>query len=151
MIDRSFGSIISCLAQIHCSVLLPRTSAWFVRCTVQFSKNHRSSSDLIILPHSQRFVKWFFWNLFHRSFERGRFISDGYNIITSWAIVSTGFFEFFMVQGSGRPWDVLALDYVWKPRLNEKWEMRNGGAAHKNMEAPRSINTGDAMSWHSSY
>ena len=64
MIDRSFGSIISCLAQIHCSVLLPRTSAWFVRCTVQFSKNHRSSSDLIILPHSFRFVKCFFWNLF---------------------------------------------------------------------------------------
>ena len=60
MIDRSFGSIISCLAQIHCSVLLPRTSAWFVRCTVQFSKNHRSSSDLIILPHSFRFVKCFF-------------------------------------------------------------------------------------------
>ena len=64
MIDCSFGSIISCLAQIHCSVLLPRTSAWFVRCTVQFSKNHRSSSDLIILPHSFRFVKCFFWNLF---------------------------------------------------------------------------------------
>ena len=208
MIDRSFGSIISCLAQIHCSVFLPRTSAWFVRCTVQFSKNHRSSSDLIILPHSKRFVKWFFkiffialsngaassatgiilshpgllcqqvfwifygsgfrvrgsgfraplgrvgtwlrlktsikweirnekcemevcqmifWNLFQRSFERGRFISDGYNIITPWAIVSTGFLNFlwFRIQGSGRPWDVLALDYVWKPRLNEKLEMRN--------------------------
>ena len=61
----------------------------------------------------------FFENLFHRSFERGRFISDGYNTITSWAIVSTGFLNFFMVQGSGfgvqgsgRPWDVLALDYV---------------------------------------
>ena len=58
-----------------------------------------------------------FLNLFHRSFERGRFISDGYNTITSWAIVSTGFFEFFYgsgfrVRGSGRPWDVLALDYV---------------------------------------
>ena len=39
--------------------------------------------------------------IFHRSFERGRFISDGYNIITSWAIVSTGFLNFFMVQGSG--------------------------------------------------
>ena len=29
--------------------------------------------------------------------------------------------------------------------------MRNGGAAHKNMETPRSIHTGDAMSWHSSH
>jgi len=29
--------------------------------------------------------------------------------------------------------------------------MRNGGAAHKNMEAPRSINHGDAMSWQSSH
>ena len=42
----------------------------------------------------------------------GRFISDGYNTITSWAIVSTGFLNFFMVRGSGHPWDVLALDYV---------------------------------------
>ena len=67
MIDRSFGSIISCLAQIHCSVLLPRTSAWFVRCTVQFSKNHRSSSDLIILPHSFRFVKCFLRSFFKLS------------------------------------------------------------------------------------
>ena len=71
MIDRSFGSIISCLAQIHCSVLLPRTSAWFVRCTVQFSKNHRSSSDLIILPHSFRFVKCFFEIFFKVSFSFG--------------------------------------------------------------------------------
>ena len=69
MIDRSFGSIISCLAQIHCSVLLPRTSAWFVRCTVQFSKNHRSSSDLIILPHSFCFVKCFFEIFFKVSFS----------------------------------------------------------------------------------
>ena len=29
--------------------------------------------------------------------------------------------------------------------------MRNGGAAHKNMEAPRSINNGDALSWHASH
>ena len=29
--------------------------------------------------------------------------------------------------------------------------MRNGGAAHKTIEAPRSINTGDAMSWHASH
>ena len=28
--------------------------------------------------------------------------------------------------------------------------MRNVGAAHKNMEAPQSINNGDAMSWHAS-
>ena len=39
--------------------------------------------------------------IFHRSFERGRFISDGYNTITSRAIVSTGFLKFFMVRGSG--------------------------------------------------
>ena len=31
---------------------------------------------------------------------------------------------------------------------NEKCEMRNGGAAHKNMEAPQSIDGGDAMNWH---
>ena len=30
-------------------------------------------------------------------------------------------------------------------------KMRNGGAAHKNMKAPQSINNGDAMSWHSSH
>ena len=54
----------STATQIHCSVLLPRTSAWFVRCTVQFSKNHRSSSDLIILPHSFRFVKCFLKSFF---------------------------------------------------------------------------------------
>ena len=44
-----------------------------------------------------------FSNLFQRSFERGRFISDGYNIITSWAIVSTGFFEFFYGSGFRAP------------------------------------------------
>ena len=27
---------------------------------------------------------------------------------------------------------------------NEKCEMRNGGAAHKNIEAPQSIDSGDA-------
>ena len=26
--------------------------------------------------------------------------------------------------------------------------MRNGGAAHKNMEAPQSIDGSDAMNWH---
>ena len=43
-----------------------------------------------------------FLKSFHRSFERGRFISDGYNIITPWAIVSTGFLNFlwFRVQGA---------------------------------------------------
>ena len=29
--------------------------------------------------------------------------------------------------------------------------MRNGGAAHKNMEAPRSIDRGASMSWHFSH
>ena len=29
--------------------------------------------------------------------------------------------------------------------------MRNGGAAHKNIEAPQSIDDGYAMSWHFSH
>ena len=41
-------------------------------------------------------------------------------------------------------WDVPSFDCVRKPHLNEKLEMRNGDAAHKNVEAPRSINNSDA-------
>ena len=48
-------------------------------------------------------------------------------------------------------WDVQSLDSVGKLRLNEKLEMRNGGAAHKNMEAPQSIDGNDVMSWHFSH
>ena len=35
-----------------------------------------------------------FLKSFSSLFRRGRFISDGYNTITSWAIVSTGFLNF---------------------------------------------------------
>ena len=31
---------------------------------------------------------------------------------------------------------------------NEKLEMRNGGAAHKHIEAPQSIDDGDARRWY---
>uniref|UniRef100_UPI0040269B09 hypothetical protein n=1 Tax=Dialister sp. TaxID=1955814 RepID=UPI0040269B09 len=48
-------------------------------------------------------------------------------------------------------WDVQSLDSVGKLRLNEKLEMRNGGAAHKNMEAPQSIDGNNAMNWHFSH
>ena len=108
MIDCLFGSIISCLAQIHCSVLLPRTSAWFVRCTVQFSKNHRSSSDLIILPHSFRFVKCFFEIFFKVLFSFALSIClcsplcrATYEII-SHLLLSVNWF-FFALSGSVRP------------------------------------------------
>ena len=112
MIDCLFGSIISCLAQIHCSVLLPRTSAWFVRCTVQFSKNHRSSSDLIILPHSFRFVKCFFKIFFKVSLSFALSIClcsqlcrATYEII-SHLLLSVNWF-FFALSGSVWP----ALDF----------------------------------------
>ena len=47
-------------------------------------------------------------------------------------------------QGSGfrvSLWGVLSFNCVRKPRLNEKLEMRNGGVAHKNIEAPRSFDS----------
>ena len=116
MIDRSFGSIISCLAQIHCSVLLPCTSAWFVRCTVQFSKNHRSSSDLISLPHPFRFVKCFLKSFFKVSFSFGfRSVCVRRSVVRlmRWYHIcfclSTGFF--FALSGSA--WPVLDLSVCY--------------------------------------
>ena len=39
------------------------------------------------------------------------------------------------------PWDGSPFDSVCKHRLNEKLEMRNGGAAHKNIEAPQNFDS----------
>ena len=112
MIDRSFGSIYF----LPCSnSLLGIATSHIGLIRSLYCSVFKEPSLFKRLDYLTTFVEvcqMIFQIIFHRSFERGRFISDGYNIITSWAIVSTGFFEFFMVQGSGRPWDVLALDYV---------------------------------------
>ena len=122
MIDRSFGSIISCLAQIHCSVLLPRTSAWFVRCTVQFSKNHRSSSDLIILPHSKRFVKWFF-EIFFIALSNGAASSATGIILSHPGLLCQQVFWIFYGSGFRAP---LGRVGTWlRLKTSIKWEIRN--------------------------
>ena len=54
---------------LNCGIISYPHIGFIVRCTVQFSKNHRSSSDLIILPHSFRFVKCFFEIFFKVSFS----------------------------------------------------------------------------------
>ncbi|CUP97306.1 Uncharacterised protein [Bacteroides xylanisolvens] len=49
------------------------------------------------------------------------------------------------------PWGGSSIDRGCNLSLNDKLEMRNGGAAHKNIEAPQSVNSGDAMNWHSGH
>ena len=59
----------------------------------------------------------------------------------------------FRVQGSGfrvSPWGGAAFDYVRKRfgGFNRFRGFNGGGAAHKNIEAPRSIDGGDARKWY---
>ena len=54
------------------------------------------------------------------------------------------------VQGSGfrvSLWGAPSFDYMLK-RFRGLNGFNGGGAAHKNMEAPRSIDGGDARRWH---
>ena len=56
----------------------------------------------------------------------------------------------FRVQGSGfrvSLWGAPFFDYMLK-RFSVFNGFNGGGAAHKNMEAPRSIEGGDARRWH---
>ena len=62
----------------------------------------------------------------------------------------------FRVQGSGfrvSPWGGAPFDYVRNRfgGFNRFRGFNGGGAAHKNMEAPRSIDGGDARRWHFSH
>ena len=82
----------------------------------------------------------------------------------------------FLFRGRGSPWGVSPFDCGWKLCLNEKLEMRNakwwcGARSFDSVltalplhdrtsdislrsgwrNAPRSINNGDAMSWHASH
>ena len=51
------------------------------------------------------------------------------------------------------PWGEVPFDYVRKrfSGFNRFRGFNGGGAAHKNMEAPRSIGGGDARRWHFSH
>ena len=58
-----------------------------------------------------------------------------------------------MVYGSGfrvSLWGAPSFDYMLK-RFSGFNGFNGGGAAHKNMEAPRSIDGGDARRWHFSH
>ncbi len=59
---------------------------------------------------------------------------------TSLAVKYSTYWE--SVKGNRvNPWDDSPFDSVCKHRLNEKLEIRNGGAAHKNIEAPQNFDS----------
>ena len=119
------------LAQIHCSAFLPRTSALFVRCTVQFSKNHRSVSDLIIIPQPQALVKCFF-EIFSKFFLVGAASSATGIILSHPPALCQLFFASFLkkfyqkVQGSR-----CEVQGVVRRTFSEELEVKSGGAPHK--------------------
>ena len=97
MIDCSFGSY---LLPYSLKLLGIATShiGLFVRCTVQFSKNHRSSSDLIILPQFGISCQALFLKFFEGRLHRGRRSrGDRYDDTMDGRLCQLGFLSFLLI------------------------------------------------------